>query len=164
MIIIPPIDSEPVLEPERGSQMSPVPAGTVDEIDPLSDGVDAPGDRTKDDEGLTRRQRAFVEALISNGGTKRAAAESAGYASGDGASVAASRALNLPQVQDAIIRRLKRQRVQHSIGALRVLARLAFMGRSEYVRLEAATRLLDGALEDHKGAGRGHVRIDIDLG
>jgi hypothetical protein len=37
-------------------------------------------------------------------------------------------------------------------------------GRSEYVRLEAATRLLDGALEDHKATGRGTMRIEIDLG
>ena len=50
------------------------------------------------------------------------------------------------------------------IGALSTLAKLMLRGKSEYVRLEAATRMLDGALEDHRGTGRGSVRIEIDLG
>ena len=144
--------------------VKPVAAVPAPELDPLSCGVDAPGDLIKDDEGLTRRQSAFVDALLSNGGKKGEAAVSAGYASGPGASVAASRALNLAQVQEAIMRRLKRRRVEHSIGALATLHKLSTKGRSEYVRLEAATRLLDGALEDHRGTGRGSVRIEIDLG
>ena len=46
--------------------------------------------------GLTAKQEALVEHLVANGGTVKAAAEAAGYSSGESGRVSASKALALP--------------------------------------------------------------------
>jgi phage terminase small subunit len=149
-------------ESPKVSETKPATVVAVLEECPLSDGVDTPSDLAKDDEGLTGRQRRFVEALVSNGGKRREAAETAGYAPGPGAGVAATRALRLPQVQEAILRRTRELRVAALIPAMATMQRL-LRSKSDYVKLEAASRLIDGALKETKPTA-GKVTVSFDLG
>jgi phage terminase small subunit len=144
----------------------PTPADAVGEheADPLSpDNVETPSERVRNAEGLTARQAAFVDALLANGGRKREAAETAGYAPGPGAGVAATRALRIARVQEAILRRVRAERVEAALPAMATMRRL-LKSKSHYVQLEAATRILDGAMGEVKGSTVAALKIEIDLG
>lgn len=118
---------------------------------------------------LTAKQKALVDYLVENGGTQRQAAEAVGYAPGDSARTAASKALAQPHVQEYM-----HSLVRTHIGttglssALATVTKLTTAAKSEYVRLQAAQDLLDRA--GFKPVDRaqlqmvGNVSISIDLG
>ena len=115
---------------------------------------------------LTARQQEFVDALVSNGGFKEAAAIEAGYSSAT-ARVQAYELRAKPHVLNAV---MERTMVELGTRAPRAVQRLQQLtnARSEYVALQASQDILDRlgikAPErvDHRVAG--DISVHIDLG
>jgi phage terminase small subunit len=114
---------------------------------------------------LTRRQAAFVDALLRNGGNKREAALEAGF-SQHTAHVQAHEVMRLPHVIAALMERSMIELAGQAPKAINTLAVL-MEGKSEYVRLEAAKDLLDRLglrapdRTDLRVAGDITVKIDL---
>ncbi len=116
---------------------------------------------------LTPKQKAFVDFLVTNGGSKQDAAEAAGYAPGPGARAAASKALSNPKVQQYLQQRIIEELGNKASVALHRVVTLAESARSEHVQLEAAKDILDRAgfkpIERQQVQVAGDVRVSIDL-
>lgn len=116
---------------------------------------------------LTRRQAAFVEQYVANGGNASKAAKDAGY-SESAAGTIGWKLLRLDSVSQEIFRLTARTIGLNAAAAAARVVQLASSARSEYVQLEAAKDILDRAgivqpkQVDHRFAG--DVRIAIDLG
>lgn len=139
-----------------------------------ANGMPARADLVRDEDGLTQRERSFVDLLI--GGMMdpsgaldigRAWQEASGCAE-TSRNVGAAQAVARPQVRDAL-----RKLVQAGLEAMaprlvQGVMRLGLHGKSEYVRLEALRMLLDRAgykPAERVEVGIGHsVSISIDLG
>jgi len=115
---------------------------------------------------LTRRQDAFVDALVANGGKRREAAIAAGYGETSSKSVA-WRLMQKPHVAAEIYRRTRLRLALFAPQALAQLEKLATEGRSEHVRREAASDLLDRlgltAPQRVEHLTAGELRVTIDL-
>ena len=115
---------------------------------------------------LTTRQQAFIDNLLTNGGTATQCAIKAGY-SKKSAKVEASRLLK----QDKVLKALQQQAMKtlgyRSISALDTVSNLSANANSEYVRLEASKDILDRAgirNEDSQQAQLGNaIQVNIDL-
>jgi len=118
--------------------------------------------------GLTEKQTALVEHLVSNGGTVKDAAAAAGYAEGESGRVSASKALALPHVQAYMMERMRSELGVRATLAAHQVARLALNAKSEYVQLEASKDILDRAglkaPEKHMHLHAGDIKVEIDLG
>lgn len=123
--------------------------------------------KLKDDNGLTQRQRALVEYLVTEGGTYQEAGEAAGYATGVSSRNQASRALALPHVQAYMMKRIGETIGMKAGAALATVSRLSAGARSEYVQLQASTDLLDRAgfkpVERQQVQIAGDIKVSIDL-
>ena len=106
---------------------------------------------------LTKQQAAFVEHYVQNGGVVSEAAQAAGYA--DRSSGYAC--LRKPAVQKAIMQLTLDTIGLASVPALKTVMELATGARSEYVKLQAATDLLDRA--GFKPPDKLHAVVDADL-
>jgi phage terminase small subunit len=110
-------------------------------------------------------QQAFVDAFVSNGGDKVAAAIDAGY-SRDTARNQACELLGKPHVLQAILDRSMAELVMQSPVAIQRLSSL-LEAKSEYVRLQASQDLLNRVglkapdRVDHRV--HGNVTVNIDL-
>ena len=115
---------------------------------------------------LTTRQQAFIDNLLTNGGTATQCAIKAGY-SEKSAKVEASRLLK----QDKVLKALQTQAMKslgyRSISALETVSNLSQNANSEYVRLEASKDILDRAgikQEDSTHTQLGNaIQVNIDL-
>jgi phage terminase small subunit len=118
--------------------------------------------------GLTEKQTALVEHLVSNGGTVKDAAAAAGYAEGESGRVSASKALALPHVQSYMMERMRNELGVRATLAAHQVAKLALNAKSEYVQLEASKDILDRAglkaPEKHMHLHAGDIKVEIDLG
>ena len=116
---------------------------------------------------LTTRQQAFIDNLLTNGGTATQCAIKAGY-SKKSAKVEASRLLK----QDKVLKALQTQAMKslgyRSISALDTVSNLSQNANSEYVRLEASKDILDRAgirNEESNQTNLGNaIQVNIDLG
>ncbi|MBC8445279.1 MAG: terminase small subunit [Rhodospirillaceae bacterium] len=118
-------------------------------------------------QSLTEKQRLFAIAYVHNGGNRTQAAISAGYHA-KRANQSGYQALTSPAVQAAIRKEAEDLLVSNvGIGA-KVLVELATKSKSDSVRLQAATALLDrGGLQlvrqtEHKHTLEDH-RTDAEL-
>ena len=117
-------------------------------------------------QSLTIRQQAFIDNLLTNGGTATQCAIKAGY-SKKSAKVEASRLLK----QDKVLKALQTQAMKslgyRSISALDTVSNLSQNANSEYVRLEASKDILDRAgirTEDSQQTQLGNaIQVNIDL-
>tara|TARA_Y100001938_G_C8030646_1_gene400443 strand:- start:264 stop:638 length:375 start_codon:yes stop_codon:yes gene_type:complete len=117
-------------------------------------------------QSLTTRQQAFIDNLLTNGGTATQCAIKAGY-SKRSAKVEASRLLK----QDKVLKALQTQAMKslgyRSISALDTVSNLSQNANSEYVRLEASKDILDRAgirTEDSQQTQLGNaIQVNIDL-
>lgn len=120
------------------------------------------------DTGLTAKQEALVEHLVSNGGTIKDAAHAAGYADGETGRVSASKALAKPHVQAYMMQRMRDEIGVKATLAAHQVARLATTAKSEYVQLEASKDILDRAglkaPDKHMHLHAGDIKVEIDLG
>jgi phage terminase small subunit len=92
---------------------------------------------------LNERQAAFVKEYVAGGDPHRAAL-AAGYAEGT-ARVAGTQILEMPNIALAIARAARIRLARGVPMALGVLEYLAAKAKSEKIRLDAATRILDRA-------------------
>jgi len=125
---------------------------------------------------LTDKQQALVEALVTNvatdeNGRRRKLthmelAVIAGYAEGESGRVNVSRTLRLPHVQQAVFIRVAEAIGLSAVDALHTLVDLTTNARSERVRREAASDLLDrgGFVAPERVEHTHDVKISIDLG
>jgi phage terminase small subunit len=117
---------------------------------------------------LTRKQSAFIEAYVANGGNVTLAASAAGYAAGDAGRVTGQKTLKLPHAQQYLMQVMAEQFTRHAPAALGQLAGLAKTAKSEYVQLEASKDLLDRAgfkpIDRSQVQVAGDIRVSIDLG
>lgn len=117
---------------------------------------------------LTKKQAAFVEAYVANGGNVTQAAREAGYAEGDAGRVTGQKTLKLPHVQQHLMAVIAEQFSRHAPAAVHQLAGLAKTAKSEYVQLEASKDLLDRAgfkpIDRAQVQVAGDIRVSIDLG
>jgi hypothetical protein len=117
---------------------------------------------------LTPRQKALVEAFVSNGGNLSKAAEEAGYAEGNSGRTTAWKAMKTPHVQQYLMQQTAEAFGVHAVKALGKIAQLSGNAKSEYVQLEASKDLLDRAgfkpIERHQMQVAGDIRVSIDLG
>jgi phage terminase small subunit len=120
---------------------------------------------TQLDRVLTPMQTAFVDALVSNGGDKTAAAIEAGYSS-DTARTQAYGLLAKPHVIQALMERSMSELASmapHAINRIRALVH----AKSEYVALQASQDILDRLglrapdKVDHRVSGEVSVQIDL---
>ena len=118
--------------------------------------------------GLTEKQTALVEHLVTNGGTIKDAAAVAGYAEGETGRVSASKTLALPHVQTYMMERMRQELGVKATLAAHQVARLAVNAKSEYVQLEASKDIMDRAglkaPEKHMHLHAGDIKVEIDLG
>lgn len=116
---------------------------------------------------LTKKQKAFVDALFENGGDKEQAALEAGYAKAS-ARTQAYQILHSPNVAQAILERTAIELASAAPSAALSIRTLAGGAKSEYVRLQAAQDLLDRigmrAPEKHDHRIAGDISVHIDLG
>ena len=131
---------------------------------------DAPAERslvTTPSGELTQRQNAFVDAFVANGANRKAAAIEAGYSEAS-ASVRASRLLQHDTVMSEIYRRTRLRMAAFAPAALNELENLATRAKSERIRREASSDLLDRVglrapdRVEHMTAGE--LKVTIDLG
>ena len=106
---------------------------------------------------LSHRQIAFVEAYVRNGGKSGLASTQAGYSGRE----AGSRLLQLPHILKAITELQTDVFAAGAVTAAHTLMRLMKHARSDYVKLEAATRWLDRA--GFKPVERVDHRVAADL-
>ena len=91
---------------------------------------------------LTKRQLAFIDALISNGGKLEQAGITAGYSTNTARHSAYSN-LRLPHVLAEYRARLTQRLAGAAAGSLNTISRLAESAKSEPVQLAAAKDILD---------------------
>ena len=112
---------------------------------------------------FTFKWQRLVAEMVENGGNVAEAAETAGYTDVRGA----YRALREAHVQEALIDGLRSRLARLGPAALQSLLSLSQSARSEKVRLDAATAVLDRLgiqAVDHGSAVRiGEVNINVDL-
>ena len=115
---------------------------------------------------LTVKQDMFVDALVSNGGKKQAAALQAGYEKAS-AGKSATALLKKDPILSEIYRRTKLSLASATPMLLDTLMGIALNGKSERLRMEAAQDLLTRAgfsapeRIDHRLSGDINVSIDI---
>jgi len=115
---------------------------------------------------LTTRQQAFIDNLLTNGGTATDCAIKAGY-SKKSAKVEASRLLK----HDKVLKQLQQQAIKQlgyrSIQAMDTVSNLSANANSEYVRLEASKDILDRAgirTDEGNSTTLGNaIQVNIDL-
>ena len=98
--------------------------------------------KTENDE-LTDKQRKLVDTIVATGCTITEAAKTAGYSTGDGGRVTASRTLRIPKVQSYMMKQIANTVGLGAIHASRKMVDLSQNARSEYVQLEASKDILD---------------------
>ena len=98
--------------------------------------------KTENDE-LTDKQRKLVDTIVATGCSITEAAKSAGYSTGDGGRVTASRTLRIPKVQNYMMKQIANTVGLGAIHASRKMVDLSMNARSEYVQLEASKDILD---------------------
>ena len=98
--------------------------------------------KTENDE-LTDKQRKLVDTIVATGCSITEAAKSAGYSTGDGGKVTASRTLRIPKVQNYMMKQIANTVGLGAIHASRKMVDLSQNARSEYVQLEASKDILD---------------------
>ena len=98
--------------------------------------------KTENDE-LTDKQRKLVDTIVATGCSITEAAKSAGYSTGDGGRVTASRTLRIPKVQNHMMKQIANTVGLGAIHASRKMVDLSQNARSEYVQLEASKDILD---------------------
>ena len=117
-------------------------------------------------QSLTTRQQAFIDNLLTNGGTATQCAIKAGY-SKKSAKVEASRLLKNSKVLHILHQRAKKVLGVRAITALQTVSNLSQNANSEYVRLEASKDLLDraGLREETDSTQQlNNIQVNIDLG
>lgn len=117
---------------------------------------------TKDDAGLTPRQRLFVQAYMTAGGSAGAAARAAGVPPTQ-AHVVGSRWMRSDAVLRAVRRELGVTIIGSSPAILREQIRLALNAKSEFVRQQAGSKLIDMAKLGDDADKPKAVRVVIDL-
>ena len=122
--------------------------------------------KTENDE-LTDKQRKLVDTIVATGCSITEAAKSAGYSTGDGGRVTASRTLRIPKVQQYMMRQVSSQIGLGAVTASNKLIKLAESAKSEYVQLEASKDILDRVglrtAEKIKHDVTGDIKVSIDL-
>lgn len=117
---------------------------------------------------LTRKQSAFVEAYVANGGNLTKASQEAGYAEGDSGRVTAQKSMKLAHVQQYMMEVVAKEFGKHAPAAVHQLAGLAKGAKSEYVQLEASKDLLDRAgfkpIDRSQVQLAGDIKVSIELG
>lgn len=98
--------------------------------------------KTENDE-LTDKQRKLVDTIVATGCSITEAAKSAGYSTGDGGRVTASRTLRIPKVQNYMMKQIANTVGLGAVHASRKMVDLSMNARSEYVQLEASKDILD---------------------
>ena len=98
--------------------------------------------KTENDE-LTDKQRKLVDTIVATGCSITEAAKSAGYSTGDGGRVTASRKLRIPKVQNYMMKQIANTVGLGAVHASRKMVDLSMNARSEYVQLEASKDILD---------------------
>ena len=98
--------------------------------------------KTENDE-LTDKQRKLVDTIVATGCSITEAAKSAGYSTGDGGRVTASRTLRIPKVQNYMMKQIANTVGLGAVHASRKMVDLSQNARSEYVQLEASKDILD---------------------
>ena len=98
--------------------------------------------KTENDE-LTDKQRKLVDTIVATGCSITEAAKIAGYSTGDGGRVTASRTLRIPKVQNYMMKQIANTVGLGAIHASRKMVDLSQNARSEYVQLEASKDILD---------------------
>ena len=98
--------------------------------------------KTENDE-LTDKQRKLVDTIVATGCSITEAAKSAGYSTGDGGRVTASRTLRIPKVQSYMMKQIANTVGLGAVHASRKMVDLSQNARSEYVQLEASKDILD---------------------
>jgi phage terminase small subunit len=93
--------------------------------------------------GLTTKQKALVDTLVTTGCSIKEASQKAGYAKGEAGRVVASRTLRLPQVQRYMMEQVASVMGTGAIKASQKLIQLSDSAKSEYVQLEASKDILD---------------------
>lgn len=131
---------------------------TVEEVDRMSRGELL----TKDEHGLTPRQRLFVQAYMTAGGSASAAARAAGVPTTQ-AHVVGSRWMRSDAVLRAVRRELGVTLIAASPALLREQIRLALHARSEFVRQQAGGKLIDMAKLGEEQSTTRPVRVIVDL-
>jgi len=118
---------------------------------------------TISDNKLTKRQLAFIDALISNGGNLELAALKAGYARSS-ARNAAYVTMRLSHVQAEFRTRLIQKLGAAAAGSINTISDLQATAQSEPVRLAAAKDILDRfGLSAEKQQQTGGITINIGL-
>ena len=99
--------------------------------------------RAKQEDELTDKQRKLVDTIVATGCTITEAAKTAGYSTGDGGRVTASRTLRIPKVQSYMMKQIANTVGLGAVHASRKMVDLSMNARSEYVQLEASKDILD---------------------
>ena len=99
--------------------------------------------KAKQEDELTDKQRKLVDTIVATGCSITEAAKSAGYSTGDGGRVTASRTLRIPKVQNYMMKQIANTVGLGAIHASRKMVDLSQNARSEYVQLEASKDILD---------------------
>ena len=99
--------------------------------------------RAKQEDELTDKQRKLVDTIVATGCTITEAAKTAGYSTGDGGRVTASRTLRIPKVQNYMMKQIANTVGLGAVHASRKMVDLSMNARSEYVQLEASKDILD---------------------
>ena len=85
--------------------------------------------------GLTTKQKALVDTLVTTGCSIKEASQKAGYAKGEAGRVVASRTLRLPQVQRYMMEQVASVMGTGAIKASQKLIQLSDNAKSEYVNV-----------------------------
>ena len=114
---------------------------------------------------LSAKQIAFVVEYVANGGKRKEAAVTAGYAAAS-AHVEAHRQLTKPNVIKAVYELTVMQLGTHLPAALANIAKLSRGAKSEYVQLEASKDLLDraGLAAAKRVQVSGDISVSYDFG
>ena len=99
--------------------------------------------KAKQEDELTDKQRKLVDTIVATGCSITEAAKSAGYSTGDGGRVTASRTLRIPKVQSYMMKQIANTVGLGAVHASRKMVDLSMNARSEYVQLEASKDILD---------------------
>ena len=99
--------------------------------------------KAKQEDELTDKQRKLVDTIVATGCTITEAAKTAGYSTGDGGRVTASRTLRIPKVQSYMMKQIANTVGLGAVHASRKMVDLSQNARSEYVQLEASKDILD---------------------
>ena len=99
--------------------------------------------KAKQEDELTDKQRKLVDTIVATGCSITEAAKSAGYSTGDGGRVTASRTLRIPKVQNYMMKQIANTVGLGAVHASRKMVDLSMNARSEYVQLEASKDILD---------------------